>query len=151
MRFSFPLLPLPAGDPLSPVPFVLGGIGLAALILLAVLLALEQRKKRRKPPQPPQQPPQSADPPSATSRKQAIFENAAPVCFICGPGRFCVRGTPRLRLAGKPIRGPLRHSGKPAVCRASSASRRPSSQRVGLPYLARRFQPPPLDKLFPTQ
>ena len=33
MRFSFPLLPLPAGDPLSPVPFVLGGIGLAALIL----------------------------------------------------------------------------------------------------------------------
>ena len=64
MRFSFPLLPLPAGDPLSPVPLVLGGIGLAALILLAVLLALEQRKKRRKPPQPPQQPPQSADPPS---------------------------------------------------------------------------------------
>ena len=64
MRFSFPLLPLPAGDPLSPVPFVLGGIGLAALILLAVLLALEQRKKRRKPPQPPQHPPQSAGPPS---------------------------------------------------------------------------------------
>ncbi len=61
MPFPSPLLPLPAGDPISPVPFVLGGIGLAALILLAILLVLEQQKKRRKPPQPPQAVDSSAD------------------------------------------------------------------------------------------
>lgn len=53
MRFSLPLLPLPAGDSVSPVPFVLGGIGLIAVILLVALMVLDQQKKRKKPPQTP--------------------------------------------------------------------------------------------------
>ena len=61
MFFSFPLVPLTAGDHISPIPFVLGGIGLAAVIIMVVLAVLEQRKKQRQNPPDLPQPPASSD------------------------------------------------------------------------------------------
>ena len=82
MRFSFPLLPLPAGDPLSPVPFVLGGICWLSCWRwssgksgVSHPSRLNSRPSRRILPR-------------ATSRKQAIFENAPRSALSADRGVF---------------------------------------------------------------